>query len=308
MKNKEKNHSAVIYILLLCLIFAITAFSGTVALQDDKNVQIHETVLLNPKYDSLVNVVRVYNQNTGDAIEFKKTPNGFVGHSSEIAFPVNSTKILELIKLSSTPIDAQLISSEAKNLIDYDVAESSQNAINVSFLGLEQGSVVEYSSLIFGTSDFTATRRYVRSTQNNNIYVITDDFYSFLFTHISAWIDPKIVPEILLTNRESSNIEALSLEIHDLETILYSVDSFYESAIHTLLSLQSSVVVDAKQYNNKTIDATVRIFPQSGDTIILNMYKKSDTSYVIVPYTSQLLYALEISAYTYERILSAFIG
>ncbi len=292
---------------ILCFILAITAIWGLFYSTNERNIILHDTVLLNPKNAPLVNIITIRADSPQNVLEISKIQNDYIGNYHGIIFPINKSKVIELVNKASTSVPVQLISDNINDMDIYEVSGNIPPSRELTFLGYHDSSIEEYSKLFFGTSDFTGAMRYVRSSLSTTIYSLRDEYYTFLQPTPSAWVDPKIIPDMLKKNNPDSNIASLSLISNDYELILYSGDTNFDEKIQTVLSVQTANVVEAKRYLGESPIATVLVHYFNNYEISCNIYKTETESYVVVPESEQLLYGLDISLWSFERLLNTFI-
>ncbi len=295
---------ALLYVM--CLILTITGILGTISNSEGKNITYQELVLLNPSNANHVNTITIQCDNPLETLIITLYSGGAIGNYNGIFFPVNTAKALELIHISSTVVNAEYVTSNVKELVLYDVLDNSSNMKKITFSKIEANSETVLSQVFFGNTDYTGTKRYVRSSANSNIYAIVDEYYTFLQVNPSAWVDPKFYPDFLIAHNVPENIASISLNTKNHTTTLYSGDKNFEQSATTLLQSQSSNVVDVKNILTTTFDYEITIIYFNNYSISCAIYVL-DTSYIVVPESSQLLYGLDISKWSFDRMLEPFI-
>lgn len=287
-----KKTSIVLFILSIILLF--TAIWGNTKKTLGENIITRETVLLNPKYAPLVNKISL--KSSMDELVLYFEQNRWFASYKELVFPVSASKINELINLSSTTLSAQVINNTSNNSNPTTFLDN----IILSFADSDSNKV--YSSIKFGSTDFTGTKRYVQSTQKETLFLINDLFYGFLQTNPKAWLDSKLIPSFLLDNQQ---IVSISLKSIDTEILHSNADSNFSSLANEILNLQSSNIVSATEYEKKSPLHEIILSFSNGDSEIIEVHSVG-TSYVIIPQNEQVFYGLEISQWTYEKLITAF--
>ncbi len=301
-----KSNTKILFLCLTSLLLAITATLGTFFNSDGKNLIFQETVLLNPSYVDSVDGITLHASNSFENLSISRSNNHFIGEYEGVFFPVNVSKVHELVSLASTPTNAEFISDDPSVSSTYHVQEGSNQSKGLSFFSSKNNTETMLSKVYFGLSDFTGSRRYVRSAANSNIYLVPDSYYTFLQVMPSAWIDPKIFPDILQGNRLKNTISSLSLTVGLNETLLLPGDENFEEDVQTILSLQSSNVVPVSHIIETQPIAVVTVTYYDTYTMYCSVYN-SASGYIFVPSSPQLLYGLDVSAWSFERLLEVFI-
>ncbi len=303
----EKNRRILLLTMyILCFILAITAILRVFSRLDGRNIIIHETTLLNPNYASLVQLIELHFENSSEVLDINLSNKGWIGKYSNLQFAVNESKVHEFIKRLSTPVRAEQIYTSTENLVHYNVLDNTKEMKNVVLSGIDSGIITEFSKLNFGTLDYTKSNRYVMSAKNPNIYAVPDVYYSFLQTYPSAWVDPKIIPTMLRDGQLDSTV--LSVQINDgtIETILFAGDAIFDNAVQTILTLQSSNVVQAQSFLEKTPQYEITVTYLNRHTVTCAIHSIND-GYLIIPESPELLYALQLSKWSFDRLLQSFI-
>ncbi len=307
MSNINKKLRIMLVLNIFSIILAITAFLGHSYSARGKNIVLQETVLLNPRYISLVDSINISIEKPTEVLEISRHEYGYIGQSFGLTFPVNMHKVNELITNASTPVLAQVVSNSLHNHSDYEVQENSTRKREVLFSSNNNIHREDYSRLFFGRTDFTGTKRFVRSSQNSTVYAVNDDYYSFLNTAPSSWIDPFLIANLLKEGRLDEQIAEIKYTTNNSEVSLVRGDVVFEDAVGTAISLQSSVVVDVQDIHKNNYIASIIIKYEDSHSIELQIYQ-TDETYIVSPKTQQLSYGLEISSWTYERLIKAFTG
>ncbi len=285
-----KKIHIIFYILSLLLLF--TAVCGTVKKSHGENIITKDTVLLNPKYASLIDSLVISSENK--KIELFLTDKGTIGIYNDLVFPVNTSKLLEIITLASTTTTAQIIDT-----ISNDSRLSSfVDGITVDFKDSLNNTC--YSSIIFGANDFSGSNRYIKSAKNDTIFLINDDFYSFLQVDPRAWLDSKIFPSIILSETPIS----ITFKSIDSFLVFSRADAIFTELLANLLSLQSTNIVSVAEYEKKSPLHEIVFNLSNGVDEKVAIYQLVNT-YVVIPQNEQLYYGLEISQWTYDKLITA---
>ncbi len=300
-----KKNKYIAIINLLSLVFAITAILGTFRALSGTNIKTTKTALLNPQHAPLVNHISLHFEKPTQKLELIKNSSGYIGIYNDIQFPVNTTKVSEFLRLSSATIEAEIISNEIEDHVTFGVLDNSSVQKVVSFIGGDDSSRNIYSQIYFGETDFTGTRRYVRSAKSSTILAIQDNFYSFLTPAPSAWVDSKIIPHILRENFSEENIASVSFTDGTIKKTIASGDSSFESSVKTIFSLQSANVVNIKELSELHAQYELAITSFAGKIITVPIYSMGD-SYIFAPNNASLFYGLDISEYTFSTLRNLF--
>ncbi len=80
------NKRILIGLYCICLILTITAILGTFRANSGKNVTSVETVLLNPKYASLVDTIEITIHNSNQLLTISKNFQNYIGKIGDLLF------------------------------------------------------------------------------------------------------------------------------------------------------------------------------------------------------------------------------
>ncbi len=300
----------IILVYIISAILAIIAVFSTFFSTTGKNIQFIQTTLLNPRYVPLVDTIEIKTGSPDQLLKIRKNSLGYQGQSDTIYFPITLGKVEELLRLSSESVQVRIISDNIRDWEHYGVeGNGSANTYELIFLESNSSIAQEYSHLFFGFSDFTSANRYVRSSANATIYAIPDDYYSFLLSSPNAWVDPKFIPDYILGLNNVRDIESILIKSANRDFKILRGDPGFEKARDTIFSLQSSNVVKVAhkdfESNSEGIKHAVEVSFSNGFVASFLIIKKSE--YIIIPQHKDLLYGLEISSWTLERLMTALI-
>ena len=281
----------IIFLYAITILLVITAVVGTVSKKSGENVSTKDIVLLTSDYEALVDTITIKN---GDTLILSYTESGYIGASRDLTFPVNNAKISELFSLITSPKKAQIV----KNTSSTSSLSTFLDGIELNFFSFFNNEI--YSSLVFGETDFSGTMRYVKSTKNDDIYLVSDDYYSFLETDPRAWLDSKLIPSFILKD----DIASISLTNSEITTEYLVADTVFDEVLENLFSLQSSNIVSPLAIKKSPLH-TIAIEFSNGGLELIDIFVNDET-YIVVPQTKQLFYGLEISQWTYEKLVKSF--
>ena len=280
----------VILLYGLTIALIITAVVGTSEKSAGENIVTKNVVLLNEDYIPFIDTITIEN---ATILTLTATNNGYVGTYENLVFPVNFAKVNEMLLLISTQSKAEVEQIASKNSRQSTFVDG----VGLKFSSFSDNSV--FSSVIFGDLDFSGTMRYVKSTKNDDVYLIKDNLRSFLQTDPRAWLDPKLIADFLLQDE----IMSISLSYEDFTTEYLQGDIVFNEVLDSLFSLQSATIVSPLT-NDAPLHKIVITF-RNGATELVEIHRNNET-YVVVPQNNQLFYGLEISEWTYEKLITAF--
>ncbi len=275
----------------ITILFLITAIYGTISKKDGENIDTQEIVLLNPKYAQLVDRITI---RSDDTLTINSYLNGAIGTFNNLDFPVNTTKLNEFILLASSKIKAQVFNEPSK----ISSLSTFVDSFTVQFSSFSDNKL--YSDVIFGNVDFSGIQRYVKSTKNDTVFLIHDDYYSFMQTNPRAWLDSKLIPDYLL----EGEIISISITHDEFTTEYLRDDSLFKKVLDDVRSLQSSNIVSPLENFGLPLHTITMQFRNKSEEII-EIFKKGET-YIVIPQNNQLNYGLEISQWTYENLIKSF--
>lgn len=289
MKNK------MIFTLLLFFLL-ITGTLGSIKQQGKGSLPTIKSSILNKKYISEIDVINLRDNKSKDSLIIKKQGAYWVGkvENQNLSFPVSTTSVLSLLEYSSNVRNMYKISDSVSKWQSYGLTDD--QGFSILFDGK--------SSVYFGIDDITGKNIYLRSGIKNTIYKTKNDFFPFLFALPVSWADMKLFPEISLS---SINSGIAKIELKN-ETSLVLTGEKIENIKNSLLETRGGNIISNPKNNTDSVvsEITISFFDNSKSSITIYKKNRENNEYYVIPSVSNCNYALEISEWTYQRLLDYF--
>lgn len=323
----SRKSMKIIILASFCVLGIITAIPGFMMEAQKTNISSVKSALLNPKYVDSVNEVSLSFPD-GCTLTFSKGVNR---EGNEIwsaktddgtSFTANSTMISQLIGHASETCSMAEISDSFTAWASLGLADD--NAVNIAFSNNSvDGSRTTFSSLFFGYENADATMIYVRNDRKSTSWRIQDNYSSYLTDSLSFWADQRILPIGSLSETDDTRT-MIKIETADaIKTLKNDVSNgeSFDETVHLLLSLRSSGLLSLSEMEQMAPQAhpvmTVTLSDDSGNansvsygfTIYEAEYEDGVEYFARnsgILSTGDASYVLQISSWTFSRILEAF--
>lgn len=280
-------------ILIFLTIFLVILFPLSFFIEKRQNsIETYETAFLNPKNENEIEKITL--ESFGSTLILENKNGFFTGGNSEktYIFPADQKSVKNFI-------------SVLKKVRKITKSESSGEKLNekncdfkISYT-LKTGVTTE---IIFGKTDITETKRFVKIPGKNEIFKTESDFEPFLTTSADFWICPEIVWNSKSEKNPADEIQKISLAHNGKRKTLIPSSKNFSKKSETLLSLRHGKlcpIVEAPE-NSDFLEVefennvfSVKIIPAT-------------ESFVLVYETSGSKYAAEISEWTHNRLNEIF--
>ena len=293
MKQKQKAAKMKDNILIFLTIFLAIIFPLSFFIEKRQNsVETYETAFLNPKNENEIEKITLESFDSTVILENKD--GFFTGVNSEktYIFPADQKSVKNLI-------------SVLKKVRKITKSESSGEKLNekncdfrISYT-LKSGKATE---ILFGKTDITETKRFVKIPGKNEIFKTESDFEPFLTTSADFWVCPEIVWNPNSAENLADEIQKISL-VQDgkRKTLIPSAKDFSKKA-ETLLSLRHGKLCPAVETSENSDFLEVEF----EDNIFSVKIIPATESFVLVYGKSGSNYAAEISEWTLNRLNEIF--
>lgn len=284
MKDKILFFSAIFFALLFPLSFLLE--------KKINSIETYETAFLNPKNENEIETITLQKNDSTLILENK---NGFFTGGNEektYVFPADQKSVKNLVSAMKKIRKITKVESSGENL------DKKNCDFRISYT-LKNGGETE---ILFGKTDITETKRFVKIPGKNDIFKIESDFEPFLTTSADFWVCPEIIWNSGREMLRADEIQKISLvENGKRKTLIPSSKDFLKKA-ETILSLRHGKLCPEIEVPEnpalfevefeKTI-FSVEIVPSTEDFVIV--YKNAGANY-----------AAEISGWTYSRLKEIF--
>lgn len=326
MNNKTLLH---IVIYALCVLLLCTGINGTFFRRRGKNVKEVQTALLNPKYATEVNTIRLYTDmyslSLAKAESFWFARLNTVGTEADmqgtedaeeaIFFPVDGQRIQDLITASLKIRNMYTISD--KN-VPFFTRNGTVFTLEFSH-ETENGSRRCFSSLYVKKNENDAKNLHILSAQKAaSVYAVEDDFSVFLNFNPAFWADGKLIPDCIRRGNTEEDVQRLLYSGFDLQgtavlqKTLVSGDKLFQSAVHTLFHSRTANIVPLPEtvlHKANTRLSEIKAVFSDGSFVFFTVYDDRRGAYLVIPdlgTQSVEHYALAISQWTYRSLIEPF--
>ena len=269
------------------------------------------SALLNPNYRDSISSIRL-SKNNKSLIFYKANKNIWLGKIDEnlntsFTFILEKEKIQNFLNIASKIRTLQPIS--AKNFEKEEVFGFSDSDSFVIEFFLPDGSIS--STLIIGKNNFSGKKIFIK-TEKSAVYEIEDDLFPYLSVAEKQWAFMNFIPALNFSEKDIQQIRFLSDE-HSF--FIKPSNEKFSNTVHSIFSLRGGNIVSTEDAVGQQI---AEIYFETGysDIIKLKIVKQSDEKFYIIPLCTfhdsvmneiakQLSYALEISNWTYDKLLNS---
>jgi hypothetical protein len=330
----ERRH--IRFLLAVCGVLALL-YAASFALNRRTAPKTATLALLNEKYLADIAVIRAVPPETPlpgtahppepTALEVRLADSLWTCISGALRAPAAPGFIDSLLKKAAAARKLYLVSEKPSAFDALSLADG--NAFRLDFLSA-YGDV--RSSLYFGAPDFTGRLISVRSASLLRSYQTQNDFLPWLVGDLTHWSDESLVPKASGI-RDDSDIQSVTLfraaapeQTASPPPAARLTDN--AEAFHALASLRSVAVREAGTGEAREPVAALRVEGGNGSVVDISLFPVSETAsggaasgaYIAVPKiacgpafspadkaaASAFSYALEISSWTYSRIMELF--
>ncbi len=298
---KQKNYAeyvlAAIDSVLIILIVLYFPF-----LSDKTGSSVEKTSLLNLKYTQLVDTITIQDplKNTLTLYKYNDTWKGKTEEG--MVFPA-VISIQDFLDSMSAVRKMQKISDSFESWPSFGLTQD--NALSISF---ENSNTLEkYSVLYFGSVNFNGQKVFVR-TEKASVYECMNTMQNYLTADVSFWADTSLIPSC--TGITQDTVQSVRLFAYDT--------SFENTTVRKIITEQSQ---DFSSYVSRLLHSTGKPVPcnnaektaaliiENGDgtEYLLDIFSGVDEQYYAVHTNAEYTYALEISTWTFDRLIEPFL-
>ncbi|MBQ9239621.1 MAG: DUF4340 domain-containing protein [Treponema sp.] len=266
------------------------------------------TAFLNARY--VATVAEFCIEQKTETLTLKRLPAGnWLGTNGSIIFPVDSERMERFIAALTTPRKLYLISSRVHALERYELDTALTTTVSY------RNNMNSYTKVDFGNQNSITARRRCMIAGRTGIYETADDIAPFLSVRANDWADPYLVSPVMFGTTTAEDIQSISFTSDGTATYLTSGTAAFSAAVRTMLSLRHGALVPISQHGETTDGARLVMGKGDGSAIYVSFAPRADggqtvmlsapsgaTSSAPAPFS----YAVEISAWTYERIAALF--
>lgn len=284
MKDKILFFSAILLAMLFPLSFLLE--------KKQNSIETYETAFLNPKNENEIEKITL--QKIDSTLVLENNNGFFTGGNTEktYVFPADQKSVKNLVSALKKIRKISKSESSGENLnqknFDFRISYTLKNGIT--------------TEILFGKTDITETKRFVKIPGKNEIFKIESDFEPFLTTSADFWVCPEIVWKPGHEIIHADEIQKISLiENGRRKTLVPSSKDFLKKA-ETLLSLRHGKLCPEIEFTENPVILevefeknifSVKIVPSAEDFVLV--YKNESSNY-----------AAEISGWTFSRLKEIF--
>ncbi len=246
------------------------------------------TSLMNPKYMAETDYLEL-SAGEETLVIIRKNGIWFCGKSeggNSFYVPCRSEKIEEFLSQLSSRKNLEKIMVKNNQLSDFGLDE--ENRFYVSYYADSRALGIS-----FGDSDFSDSGRYVKSSENDDVYLADKSFDKFLYISLNQWSDPYLVSKNLGKEYKESDVMT--------------------SGFDGILELRHGGISTYIPDENSLPDKKIKL--EMGDTssFTFSFYKipSQNDFHVSVEYKNpfgknmdSITYGVKISEWTYKKIFS----
>ncbi|MCR4940636.1 MAG: DUF4340 domain-containing protein [Treponemataceae bacterium] len=318
-----KKRKIYFIISIYCIVLSILCIAGTLRRETNFTGRTLQSALLNEKYKSAVNKIRItFPQENSKFIfelnlEKSKEDDFWTGTISESnSFVADRKTVSKLFDIFCSTRNLILLSESISDWNQFGLSE--EEAVCIAFYESKDGTDLVRSKLFFGrnTTDYSGV--YVRNDKNPYIYRVEDNVSAYLTADTKFWSDLSLFRQDQESDETSFIKISVSME-DDKGTLtkknIYNdgKDAFFNYT-HKLLSLRGSDIMfapaDSLSYMKKILELEISGQNSSASSVqVFSSGPVSDTDCrFFVKYSSQEEmdippYFIEISSWTYRNLL-----
>ncbi len=290
--HKVKQTNIIFFNLICITVCTILILVYVLFARNSTNLKTEQTSLLNKKYLPLIDSIIIEDPLTNEKIELINN-NFWQGRieTKEETFPLRLSIPIMLEELSKTR-KVQLVSNSINSWASYELLP--EQALSICFQNSKTGEI--YSKVYFGIENFSGSNIYFR-TDKSTVYQTRNDFSKYL-TASNYWADTALIPSYL--GFTENTIQRIIVTTEDSKKTILEKDSEPFSSFVNRMLLSTGKPVSYGLLNPVTI---ITIENGDGSEITLNIYFDSASDLYYVYHNLSFTYALEISAWSYDRLL-----
>lgn len=291
----------IIIVWALVLFFTLTYLLSFIKTSSKDNRKSIKTSLLNPKNIENLCEFEFSDLESSCKIVLNKTLNKWEIKSNSQVIYADSNKINSLIEELSKISEIYKISN-SQNDSDFGFTNAS-SAFSLTYF-LEDGKSTQ---LNFGNHDFSDSYRYLKNSNNSQVYEISSTIDNFLSTSIQYWSDPLIISKEILGKKSYKDVVKYTYSKNQNIITGDSTNSDFNEYISKLFDLRHSGFANLDKIQEK--DSTLTIdFGDKSSLEITIFTTEADNEYAIeLEYYDYLLEKsykswMKISSWTYNKI------
>lgn len=302
VQKKEKILIIINGILFSLIVLYAVFFRNTASLPSEK------TSLVNKKYIALIDSIRIVDPINSKSIFLHKSNADWYGvyeakNSKQIGEPVLfplKLPVNTFLTSMSTVRKVQKVSNSFESWSSFGL--TADDALSITF---ENSQTMEiYSQLYMGSENFNGQNIYFR-TDKAAVYQTAYDFFSYAQADLNLWCDNALIPSY--TNITEQSVQSIILLRNEDELLQKKIerssDLFHDYVNRLILS--TGKPVEKKQMINPVLNIAI----ENGDGSMFALeifYDTASDLYYIEHKNTIYSYALEISSWTFNRLLEPF--
>lgn len=300
LSNKDKKINLILTVaaFILFLIFLLSAINNGKSDKRKKN----STALLNPKNTSKVYKIELINIEGKVVLEKQKDFWIIDSSDSDYKIPANSSYIFNFLNDLSHIVDL------------YKITEINSKNTN-DFFPVHQTTCVKYfynesdfTTLYFGSYDFSQSYRYFRTEKNTNVYEINTELDKYLQTSFQVWAEPNLISQNVSGKIKKEDIQRIVSVSKDLNLnkVLTSTTDDFETKKFNLLELRHGGKTDIQNLDDEKVELKLTLELGNKSEIQMKFYDLSSPKeefYIVEEkYNQYDTYYYKISGWTYNKI------
>ena len=295
-KMGKKDQHILLLINLICVLLIVLFYAAD---KKSTSLKTEQTSFLNTKYIPLIDTITINDPVTGDNLVLQKKGQDWQGKIGEgLLFP-SRISIPEMLQDMSKVRKVQRVSESHKSWASFDLQQ--EQALSVTFSN--SAALEKYSTLYFGSENIIGSKIYFR-TEKSAVYQTNNDFYKYLSASI-LWSDTALIPAY--TGFTEQSVQKIILTV-------FNNDGLQKKEIAAGTELFSSFTNRLLLSSGKPVlyqpdNPVMNIYIENGNAaeFSLNIYYNAiNQLYYIVHNNTAFNYALEISEWTYNRLIEPF--
>lgn len=309
--HKKKRLTYILY--GICLVLLCTGIAGSIVRKDGKNIKQTSTALLNPKYGTEVNCIRIILHKSGqnELILRKNEKNAmwtgiFEGKNNpKMHFPADNRQVDSLIETARKVRSMYIISdSDAQKGTKSPFFAPNDEFFVFEFLRDER----LFSHFYVQKSKNAGQRLYIKSASAPSVYGADGDLSAFLSVYPASWADGKLFSEYALGGKTTDDVQKIVCILYDKTGGISDQKSFaagdadFYRRLSDILAARTSRIgakPDSVFFDGLEKSYEIKLEFTGGENSRIVIYPAGD-DFIVVP--DSLDYALHISTWTASSI------
>lgn len=165
--------------------------------------KVTKTALINPKYESIISQIQISAENQLLVLQKNQEWWEIVDFENPLVkLPADSVRVNKMLSELCKVISIYKVSSKENDQKNNNFGFNS-SGINISFSTSEK----EISELCFGKSDFSQSKRFVKTSDSNTVYEMEDFISSYLTASLQSWSEPLIISQQILGTVKTEDVQ-----------------------------------------------------------------------------------------------------